>query len=214
MDGDLAPLDQLAPLCRQHGARLILDDAHGTGVLGASGAGTAEHFGLAGQVDVTMGTFSKVFGAVGGFLSGAGPLVEYLRFFARSYMFSASLPPAVAAAVLAGLDVLAAEPERRRLLRTNVDYAVQGLRALGFNVATPSAIIALRVPLHMDLRRAAHRFHELGVFVNAVEYPAVPRREQRFRISLMATHTRADLDRLLESVATVWKEEHQGVAHE
>ena len=205
MDGDLAPLPQIVPLSRQLGAVLILDDAHGTGVLGASGSGTAEHFGLENAIDITMGTFSKAFGVVGGFVSSSRPIVSYMRVFARSYMFSASLPPVVIAAVLAGLDVIEREPWLRDQLRTNANYAAEGFRRLGFDVHPESAIIALRVPATMNIREAALRFHEAGVFVNCVEYPAVPLDQQRFRVSLMATHTKEDIDRLVEVTARVWQ---------
>ena len=204
MDGDLAPLDRMVPLCRKHRAILILDDAHGSGVMGASGRGTAEHFGMEGQIDITMGTFSKTFGVVGGFVSADKAVIDYLRYFARSYMFSASLPPAVIAAVLAGLEVIAREPERREQLQRNVRYLADGLERLGLPVHPEAAIIALRVPRGMNIRAAAGRFHQAGIFLNAIEYPAVPLDEQRFRISVMADHTREDLDQLLETVGKVW----------
>ena len=204
MDGDLAPLPEIVPLCRERHAVLVLDDAHGTGVMGASGSGTAEHFGLESAIEITMGTFSKAFGVTGGFVSSSRPIVSYMRVFARSYMFSASLPPVVIAAVLAGLDVIESEPWLRNQLRANVKCAAEGLCRLGFDVHPESAIIALRVPTTMNIREAALRFHEAGVFVNCVEYPAVPLDQQRFRVSLMATHTREDIDRLLEVTADVW----------
>ena len=122
-------------------------------------------------------------------------------------MFSASLPPIVVAAVLAGLDVMEREPALRMALRANVVRATRGLRRLGFEVNPAAAIIVLRVPEDMDIRRAAVRFHEAGIFVNSIEYPAVPLHEQRFRISMMATHTTADIDRLLEAVEEVWADQ-------
>jgi glycine C-acetyltransferase len=204
MDGDLAPLDVFVPMCKRHGAVLIVDDAHGTGVLGRTGSGSAEHFGVEGQVDVVMGTFSKSFGVVGGFVSTSRPVADTLRFMARSHMFSASLPPVVVAAVLAGLDVMAAEPERLWKLRSNVRYANREFRKHGFTVHSPTPILALRVPEWMNIREAALLFHESGVFVNAVEYPAVPLHQQRFRVSLTADHTRNDIDRLVECAESVW----------
>ena len=159
---------------------------------------------MEGQIDITMGTFSKTFGVVGGFVSADKAVIDYLRYFARSYMFSASLPPAVIAAVLAGLEVIAREPERREQLQRNVRYLADGLERLGLPVHPEAAIIALRVPRGMNIRAAAGRFHQAGIFLNAIEYPAVPLDEQRFRISVMADHTREDLDRLLETVGRVW----------
>jgi glycine C-acetyltransferase len=207
MDGDLAPLDVIVPLTKQHGAILIVDDAHGTGVMGKHGRGTAEHFHLEGSVDITMGTFSKTFAVTGGFVAGPGPVIDYLRYFARSYMFSASLPPPVIAAVLAGLDVMEAEPELLAALRENTLSAARGLRALGFEISGMTPIIPLRVPVGMNIRRMARRFHEKGIFMNMIEYPAVPVSQQRFRISLMATHMQADIDRLVSTVDSVWEEE-------
>ena len=204
MDGDLAPLDQILALCNQYGAHLMLDDAHGTGVMGTHGRGSAEHFGVEGRIPITMGTFSKAFTATGGFVAASKAIVDYLRFFARSYMFSASLPPATIATVLAGLDVLEHEPERLVRLHENVAYAARHLRSRGFPMPSQSAILPLRVPHGMDIRRASRAFHERGIFVNSVEYPAVPVSQQRFRISMMATHTREDIDRLLAVIDEVW----------
>jgi glycine C-acetyltransferase len=203
MDGDVAPLERIVPLCKTHHAILIVDDAHGTGVMGATGAGTAEACGVADEVDITVGTFSKTFAVTGGFIASSRAIVDYLRFFARSYMFSASLPPPVIAAVLAGLDVLRDEPERIVRLRKNISYCAAALGSLGFPVSTQSPIIPLRMPEGVNIRSAARRFHELGIFLNAIEYPAVPKSQQRFRISLTADHTCDDIDRLAEAVATV-----------
>lgn len=204
MDGDTAPLARIVELCRRYGALLILDDAHGTGVMGTSGSGTAEYCGVHGGIDLTMGTFSKAFGMAGGFLAASADLIDFMRVFARSYMFSASLPPVVVAAVLAGIDVIEREPERRAQLWDNIAYAIEGFTSIGIPARTDSVIIALRVPEEMDIRRAAAAYHTQGIFVNSIEYPAVPLREQRFRISIMATHMRTDIDRLIESTANIW----------
>jgi glycine C-acetyltransferase len=204
MDGDLAPLDRIVELCQEHRAILIVDDAHGTGIMGKSGKGTSEHFGVSGKIDINMGTFSKVFAVTGGFISSSRPVIQYLRFFARPYMFSASIPPVILAAVHAGLDVIEKEPERRIELFRNVQYVTDRLRETGLVTEPGAAIIALRVPLNMNIRVAANEFHQEGIFINSIEYPAVPVREQRFRISIMATHTREDLDRLIGCVERVW----------
>ncbi len=206
MDGDLAPLDVLIPLCKSYGALLIVDDAHGTGVMGETGRGTAEHFGIEGKVDVTMGTFSKVFAVTGGFVAASKPIIDYLRYFARSYMFSASLPPVVIASVIAGLDVIEKEPQLLTALRENVRYTTDGLHKIGFEVHPQAAIIPLRVPVGMNIRSMARKFHERGIFINSIEYPAVPVSQQRFRISMMATHTKEDIDKLLTAVEEVWSE--------
>lgn len=206
MDGDLAPLDKIVELCKPYGAILIVDDAHGTGVMGPRGHGTAEHFGVEGQVDISMGTFSKTLAVTGGFVAASKPIVSYLRFFARSHMFSASLPPVVLATVLAGLGIIEREPELITRLHENVRYAARGLLNLGFKADPVTAIIPLRVPTWMNVRRAAYKFHQRGIFVNSVEYPAVPLAQQRFRISLMATHTHQDMDTLLTVINEVWEE--------
>jgi len=206
MDGDLSPLPAILKACRAHNAHLVVDDAHGTGVLGDTGRGAAEHYGLEGQIDLTMGTFSKALAGVGGFVTGPTRVIDYLRYFARSYMFSAAIPPAALAMVLAALDVLEREPERVARLRANVAYLAQGLRDLGFDVTARSAILPLFVPHGMKIRKAAYAFQQAGIFLNAIEWPAVPPDRQRFRISLMTSHTRDDLDRLLEVIQAVWSD--------
>jgi glycine C-acetyltransferase len=205
MDGDTAPLDELLILCKKYDSILIVDDAHGTGVMGENGKGTAEAYNIEGNVDITMGTFSKTFAVTGGFVASSKEIISYLRFFARSYMFSASISPGVVAAVLAGLEVIKAEPERLENLRANISYANQYLKEMGFDANNQSAIIPLRVPLNMNIREAAYEFHKRGIFMNSIEYPAVPLSQQRFRISLMATHTKEDIDRLIETINDVWK---------
>ncbi|WP_280294967.1 aminotransferase class I/II-fold pyridoxal phosphate-dependent enzyme [Nocardia abscessus] len=218
MDGDIAPLAEIRALCDAFGAWLAVDDAHGTGVLGARGHGTAEHFGLGpGAVELTMGTFSKVFAGTGGFVAGSRDLVDTLRFFARSYMFSAALAPSVVAAVLAGIDFLAAHPERVARLHDNVGYFVRGLRAMGFAVDPQTAIIPLLVPQRLAVADVVAALHREGVFVNGVEFPAVPRDQQRLRISMMATLTRDHLDHALDRIDVVARRfgfhpEQEGIA--
>jgi glycine C-acetyltransferase len=207
MDGDLAPLTIVKRLAGQFGAWLMIDDAHGTGVMGPGGSGTASHLGLAhDQVEVHMGTFSKAFGTVGGFIAGSKALTDYVRFFARAHMFSAALPHPVVATVLAGLDVMAAEPWRQRQLHANAAYLAEGLRALGLAVHYESAIIPIIVPPTVSLRTLTRRLHEEGLFCNAIEAPAVPADKQRLRLSLMATHTQAHLDRAIDVIARVGRE--------
>ena len=207
MDGDLAPLDEIVPLCRRFDAFLVVDDAHGTGVLGDNGGGAAEHFGLQGEVDLAMGTFSKAFAITGGFLAGRKEVIDFLRFFSRPYFFSASLPPMAVAAVLAGLDILARQPERRARLHENVRYLVGALCSLGIDCRSESAIVPVRVPAGKSIRRLGRRFDDAGIFLNAIEYPAVAAGEERFRVSVSSEHTRSDLDRLVSLFAEIWREE-------
>ncbi|MGZ3974908.1 MAG: aminotransferase class I/II-fold pyridoxal phosphate-dependent enzyme [Flavisolibacter sp.] len=206
MDGDLAPLDRITALVRKYGAFLIVDDAHGTGVLGEGGCGTASLFNCCEEVDVTMGTFSKVFASCGGFLAGSEDLINYLRFHSRPYIFSASIPPVVTAMVLGGLEVMESEPWLRLRLLDNARYAIEKLQPYGFCSKPEAAIIALKLPEGMDIRAAAWLFHQKNIFINPIEYPAVPADEQRFRISFMATHTKEDIDRLAKAVDEVWND--------
>lgn len=205
MSGDVAPLDELVRVCHERRYHLIVDDAHGTGVMGPNGRGTAEHFGVEGQIEVTVGTFSKVFAVIGGFVAASRPLIQYLRFFNRSYMFSTSLPPPVVGAVLGGLDVIERDRSLLESLRANVRYLTSRLLDLGHDVKnSETPIIPLRVPADMDMRAASKRFEQRGIFINSIEFPAVPISKQQFRISVMATHRKEDLDSLIESVEEVW----------
>lgn len=206
MDGDLAPLDEIARLCEAFGANLIVDDAHGTGVLGVNGGGTAEHFGVSEKVALAMGTFSKAFGVTGGFLAGSSELIEYLRYFSRPYMFSAHLPQSIAAGVVAGLDLIQKQPELRKALHDHVAYFVRGLNRMGFPTQSQSAIIPVLIREDADIRRLGKRLHEEGLFANIIEYPAVPRDAQRVRLSVMANHTKQDLDFALDVMERVGKE--------
>ncbi|MBV6510964.1 MAG: 8-amino-7-oxononanoate synthase [Ignavibacteriaceae bacterium] len=204
MDGDAAPLDEAVEICKKYGAILMVDDAHGTGVAGKTGRGSEEAFGVEGKVDVIMGTFSKTFAVTGGFVAASADIINYLRFYARSYMFSATVSPLIIAAVDAALDVMQREPERLEQLRQNIAYAHACLERSGFTVSGNSAIIPIPVPQNMNIRKAAYDLHRIGIFLNSIEYPAVPLSGQRFRVSLMATHTVGDIDRLAEALAEVW----------
>ncbi len=206
MDGDIVPLDEIVDVCKKYDAILLLDDAHGTGTMGENGGGTSAYFGLDGQIDVTIGTFSKSFAVTGGFAAASKPVVDYLRFFARSYMFSASISPVTIASVLAGLDLLENDLSILYSLRSNVKYAAKLLNKIGFNVSDQTPIIPLRVPVEMNIRDAAYKFHERGIFINSIEYPAVPVSQQRFRISITASHTKEDINKLVEVVEEIWNE--------
>lgn len=204
MDGDLAPLDRILPLARATGAILIVDDAHATGVLGATGRGSAEHFGVEGQVDVTTATLGKAFGVLGGVVCGSEAIIQYLRFVARSHLFSTAPPPAIVAAALATLDVLEREPDRRTALLDNVRYAADGLRRFGLRGNADTAILALPIPNELDPAKVVSGLRQHRIFVNYAPYPAVPRGEQRFRISVMASHTKDDIDRLVACIEDIW----------
>lgn len=206
MDGDVAPLDEIVAVCKQFDAILLVDDAHGTGTIGKYGGGSGEYFGLDSEIDITMGTFSKSFAVTGGFVTAAKPIIDYLRYFARSYMFSASISPVTIASVLAGLDLLENDPAILNSLHSNIRYAAGLLHQIGFNTASETPIIPLRVPMEMNIRDAGYKFHQRGIFINSIEYPAVPVSQQRFRISITANHTKEDINKLVEVVEEIWGE--------
>ncbi len=204
MEGDIVDLPRLVRICQQYDARLVIDDAHSVGVLGATGAGTAEHFGLTDQVDLIVGTFSKSFASIGGFVTGDRPVIDYLKHHARALIFSASMPPSACAAVLTCLDIMEAEPERRLRLWENADYMRAGLRSLGYDTGVSETPI-VPVLIGNDLL-TFHFWRSLfdhGVFTNPVVAPAVPEKESRIRTSYSATHTRDQLDFVLEVFAKV-----------
>lgn len=211
MDGDLAPLPEIVQLAKRHDALILLDDAHGVGVVGRQGRGTADHFGVAPDIDMMVGTFSKVFGVTGGVVCTSRAISDYLRHFSRSNVFSSSLPPSSIAAVHAGLDLLERDDSLIAKLHDNVAYLARKLNALGFDVAPDSAIVPLPVPKEMNLRRAVRYIHDRGIFANAVEYPAVAVHRQRIRFSVMAVHTYDDIDRVVEVVEEVWTKFANGV---
>jgi len=194
MEGDLCDLPELVRISRKHGAQVMIDDAHGIGVLGQGGAGTAAHFGLTSEVDLIMGTFSKSLAAIGGFIAGSERVINYLMHFARPFMFSASASPASVAAVLAALDIMAEEPERFDRLWDNARFLKQGFDELGFDTGrSASPIIPIMVG---DWERCLGMWKSLqdeGIFVNPVLPPGVPPGHCMIRISVTAGHTREQL---------------------
>jgi len=207
MGGEIAPLPEIARLCKQYGARLMVDDAHSLGVLGDHGRGTADHFGLTDQVDLIMGTFSKSFASLGGFIAGDEVVMHYVQHHARSFMFSASVPAANVAAVLAALDIMEQEPERIQQLWRNTHKMHAGLKALGFNIGnSQSPVIPIIIGDDMKTIFAWKALFEAGVYTNTVLPPAVPPNSSLLRTSYMATHTEEQLDRVLGIMQTVGKE--------
>jgi len=199
MDGDVAPLDALHELAQRYGTRLMIDEAHALGVIGPTGRGTAEHFGLQGKIDVIYGTLSKAPAAVGGYCAGSANLVQYLRYYARSYVFSSSLPAPVVAGLIEVFGLMSEDAAGRTALWKNIHYLVPRLQALGFNTgATHSAIIPLIIGDEPTLSEIHRELRGEGVFTSVVTYPAVRRKECRLRLSLMSTHTPEQLDRVLE----------------
>lgn len=211
MGGDLAPLPEMLPIVKKYGARIMVDDAHAMGVIGG-GHGTAWHFGLNDQVDLIMSTFSKSFASLGGFIAGDEQVIHYIKHFARSMIFSASIPPSNTAAALAALKVMREEPERIARVNEIAVKMLKGYREMGFNVGdSVSPIIPIIIGDDDLTFHFWKRLFDSGVFVNPIISPAVPAGYQLLRTSYMATHTDAQLDRVLEIFHTVGKE--VGIIH-
>jgi len=207
MEGDVAPLPEIAQLARAHEARLMVDDAHGLGVFGECGRGTPEHFGVEDEVDLLMGTFSKSLATVGGFVAGNAHVINHVRHVARSAIFSAALPPASVAAASKALDIVEREPERRKQLWENARYLKRELERLGFDTGESSSpVVPVVIGEDENAFRAVIRLQELGVFANPVVSPAVPRGRAMIRTSCIATHTREHLDRALDALAQMGRE--------
>jgi len=206
MGGDIAPLPEIIPICQKYGARLMVDDAHALGVLG-QGRGTAAHFGITEGVDITMGTFSKSFASLGGFIVGDEPVIHYIRHFARSLIFSASMPPANVAACLAALDIMQTETWRYERLAEIAVKMREGFQSLGFETGpTETPIIPIIIGDDMKTFALWKALFDAGIYTNAVVPPAVAPNQSRLRTSYMATHTEEQLDRVLEAFAVIGKE--------
>jgi 8-amino-7-oxononanoate synthase len=215
MEGDVAPLPQIVELCRAHGARLMVDEAHGAGVLGARGAGTSELFGVEDGVDLRMGTFSKSLASCGGFIAGPAEVIDFLRITSRAFLFTAAAVPAAVGAALAALRIIRSHdgPPLFAKVLENATYLNRGLHDLGFHVVEPqplpdgSTVTTPIVPVVVgDDWKAVllwRALYDAGVFVNVALHPAVPPAGALLRTSVMATHDRETLDRALERFATV-----------
>jgi glycine C-acetyltransferase len=204
MDGDIAPMKEIAALARAHGAIMMVDDAHASGVLGRAGRGTVDHFDLHGQVDIQVGTLSKAIGVLGGYVAGSKTLIEYLYHRARPFLFSTSHPPAVAAACLAAFDVLEQEPERIERLWSNTKRLKDGLARLGFDTGRSETPITPIFVGEADLAmRFSDRLFERGVFAQGIGYPTVAKGRARLRTIVTATHTEEELDRALSILEDV-----------
>ena len=207
MEGDIADVPALVKLAQRYGAALSVDDAHAVGVLGPNGDGTAAHFGLNDEVDVIVGTFSKSLASIGGFVTGPEYVIHYLKHHSRPLIFTAALPPANTAGVLAALEVMIAEPYRRDQLWENTRRLCDGLRSLGFDTGPSETPI---VPVLIGTLERTFLFwrklFDAGVFTNPVVPPAVPPSACRLRTSLMATHTQDQIDFALETFESLGRE--------
>ncbi|MFA0744822.1 MAG: hypothetical protein LASZOEIN_001621 [Candidatus Fervidibacter sp.] len=207
MDGDIAPLPEIVKLAREYDAFVMVDDAHGEGVLGKGGRGITDHFGLHGEVDIEVGTLSKAFGVVGGYVAGSYELCEYLRQRGRPFLFSSAVTPADVAACIAAVDILLQSEDRVQRLWENACYFQNGLKGLGFDIGktqTPITPVMLgEAPLAQEFSK---RLFEEGIFAQAIGYPTVPRGAARIRVMISAVHTKKDLDFALEKFAKVGRE--------
>ncbi len=206
MDGDIASLPKIVELAKEYGAWVYVDEAHATGVLGKSGKGAVEYFGLQGKIKIEMGTLSKAVGVFGAFICGSKILIEYLINKSRGFIYTTSLPPAICAASIAALEIIENEPRLREKLWENVEFLRKGLAELGFDTLesqTPIIPLLTREP-KITMEFSQELFEE-GVFVQGIRPPTVPDGKARLRITVMATHKRSDLEKALDSFRKVGK---------
>lgn len=202
MGGDIAPLPEIVAACQRYGARLMVDDAHAVGALGQGGRGTASHFGVEKDVDLLFGTFSKSLASIGGFIAGPEPVVEWIKHFARSGLFTASMAPSAAVAAMTALEVLIDEPELVDKLNANAKLLRDGLRDAGFDIGnTETPIVPIVVGEEVKMVTLWKDLLAAGVYTNAVVFPAVPRGAGILRTSCMATHSPDQIKRGVEVLA-------------
>lgn len=207
MEGDLAKLPEIVNIAQKYGARVMVDDAHSVGIFGKNGRGTAEHFGVEDKVDLIMGTFSKSFASLGGYIASDEDVIMYMKHTSRAQIFQASMPPANVASVLKALEIIKNEPERREHLWKIVKKMVQGFKGIGFKIGnTESAIIPIFIGDDYKCFKMGKRLEEEGVFVNPIVSPAVPPGQALIRTSYTATHTEEEMDFVLDKFKKVGQE--------
>ncbi len=206
MEGDIFNLSDAVKINKKYKARVMIDDAHSLGVLGPNGEGTAAHFGLTDGVDLIMGTFSKSLAGIGGFIAGEDPIIDYLKHFSRTMMFTASLPPSNVATVMKALEIIQKEPERRQRLWDNTEYMLKNLKQMGFDIGNSTTpIIPIIIGADIKTFYVWKELLKRGVYTNPIIAPAVPANRGILRTSYMATHTRDQLDYCLEQILKVGK---------
>ncbi|MDR1335348.1 MAG: pyridoxal phosphate-dependent aminotransferase family protein [Tannerella sp.] len=209
MEGDVANLPEIVRLAGKYDASIMVDEAHGVGVLGRQGRGTCDHFGLTGEIDLIMGTFSKSLASIGGFIAADKTVIDYLRLHSRSYIFSASITPAATAAAGAALEIMISEPERLEHLWELTHYALDGFRQMGCEIGcTRTPIIPLYIRDNDLTFLIVCELFDAGIFVNPVVSPAVAPQDTLIRFSLMATHTREQLDYAMDSIRKLFRKHH------
>jgi len=200
MDGDIARLDIIYNLAQEYNAAVMVDDAHAVGVLGENGKGTTEYFNLAGKIDIVMGTLSKALPGLGGFIVARKKIIDYLEYTSRPFIFNLSLPPSIVAGVIAALEVIKEEPRLRQRLWRNVRTLRQGLQKMGYDTGnSEAAIIPVIIGDDTKTCQIAKMLEDLGIFVDAMVYPAVRRREARLRLTPMATHSPEDIEKAVRA---------------
>lgn len=205
-DGDLSVLPEIVDVCHRYGCLLIMDDAHGVGVMGKNGRGTAEHFGCLGKVDVVTGTCSKSFGCVGGFVASSFEIIQYLRYYADSNVFSAAMTPQVAGSVLKAIELIREKPQIREKLWDNVLYLRKRLEMEGFDVGkSQSPIFPIMIRDNRKVYEVSEELRKRGIYASGIVYPAVRTKEARIRVSVLATHEKWQLDYLVDSLVEIRK---------
>ncbi|MFJ8266707.1 8-amino-7-oxononanoate synthase [Peribacillus asahii] len=207
MDGNIAPLPAIVSLAKKYGAMVMVDDAHSTGILGKTGAGTAEHFGLTHQIDLLMGTLSKSIGAEGGYVAASQSLIQYLRNKARTFIFQTALSPSVVAASIEGIRIIREERERSVRLLENAEFLRNGLKKSGFTLVDGSTpILAVLIGSAQDAVHFSKRLEEEGIFAPAIRPPTIPEGMSRIRLTIMATHRQEQLEYALHTFVKIGKE--------
>ncbi len=207
MDGDLSNLPEIIPICKQSGVKILVDEAHASLVFGENGGGVAENFGLEGQVDISIGTFSKSFGAIGGFAAGTEKVMTYCRVFSRSYMFSCAMAPHTAAGILKVLDIFKKDKSARERLWANTRYMWDALKAAGLDIGeTKSQVIPVMVGADLRLREISKRLQQKGLYTGVVTYPAVSKNKTRLRLSVSAAHSKEQMDRCVAIIKEVFED--------
>jgi glycine C-acetyltransferase len=207
MDGDLANLPEIIPICKKHDARVLVDEAHASLIFGRKGGGVAEHFGLEEEVDIAIGTFSKSFGAIGGFAAGAEKIMAYLRMYANSYVFSCTMAPHTAAGILKVLELFRDDGSERDRLWENTRYMHRCLREAGLDIGeTKSQVVPVMAGSDLRLREISKRIQSRGLYTGVVTYPAVSKNKTRLRLSISSKHTREQMDRCVSILREVYDE--------
>ncbi|HHT9144645.1 MAG: 8-amino-7-oxononanoate synthase [Candidatus Brocadiaceae bacterium] len=213
MDGDTAPLPKIAEIAQKYDVILMIDDAHATGVFGQHGKGMIEHYGLEGKVDIIMGSLSKAIGSIGGFIAGSKCLIDFLKNKARSFIYTTALPPAACAASLAGLTLIQEDTSHIDKLWENIKYLKSQLSKFISNIAGESPIVPIIIGSAEDALSISKRLYEKGILIPAIRPPTVPLGTSRLRISLMATHSKEDINRLIDTMKDIGFLTHGNTIH-